>query len=74
MRSHHARIKFIERLGFCIFVEKDGTQAFGGSRTQIQRYNDDELIELNNPQQPLPLHNGDIIILGKSVEILFLDE
>ena len=69
VRSHHARIEFVEGFGFCLFVERDGTQAFGGSRTQLLHPNGLPTDELNNPQQPVRLRNGDVIVLGKAVEI-----
>ena len=69
VRSHHAHIEYINALGFCMFVDKDGSQVFGGSRTQIQRLGAKEPLELNNPQQPVLLKDGDVIILGKSVEL-----
>ena len=69
VRSHHAHIEYINALGFCLFVEKDGTQVFGGSRTQIKRRGVEDPLELNNPQQPVPLRDGDVIVLGKNVEL-----
>ncbi len=69
VRSHHAYIEYLKGVGFCLFVEKDGTQIYDDSRTQIHRVNEKELLELNNPMQPIPLHDGDIIVLGKSVKL-----
>ena len=69
VRSHHAYIEYLKDVGFCLFVEKDGTQIYGGSRTQICRANEKEPLELNNPMQPIPLHDSDIIVLGKSVKL-----
>ena len=71
VRSNHARIAYIGKLGFCLFVERDGTQVFEGSRTQL-RHADGTLEELNNPQLPVPLRNGDVIVLGKSVELEYI--
>ena len=73
VRSRHARIKYFAKAGFCLFVERDGTQAFGGSRTQL-RHPNGNVEDLNNPQQPVPLRDGDVIVLGKSVELLFETE
>lgn len=69
VRSHHAYIEYLKDFGFCLFVEQNGTQIFGKSRTQICRANEKYTLELNNPMQPIPLHDGDIIVLGKSVEL-----
>lgn len=69
VRSHHAYIEYCQGLGFCLFVEKDGTRIFGGSRTQVSRDRGKELIGLETIGQPVPLRNGDVIILGKSVEL-----
>lgn len=68
VRSHHAYIKHVDGVGFCLFVEADGTRVFGNSRTQLRR--NGSMMELDNPQQPVPLHNGDVIVLGKSVELI----
>ena len=70
VRSHHARIEYMGDHGFRFFVEQDGTYSVG-SRTQIRRKGMAELIELNNPRQAFELKDGDVIILGKNVELLW---
>lgn len=70
VRSHHARIEFMGKHGFRLIVEPDGTYSVG-SRTQIRRSGMPSLIELNNPSQPVQLLDGDVIILGKNVELLW---
>ena len=70
VRSHHARIEYLGERGFRFFVETDGTYSVG-SRTQIRRKGMADPIEMNNPHQAFPLQDGDVIILGKNVELLW---
>lgn len=67
VRSRHVNIAFVGGVGFCLFVEYDGTRVFGNSRTQLLRNGD--VLELDNPKQAVPLRDGDVIVLGKSVEL-----
>lgn len=71
-RTRHAQIHFHANMGFYLLVEKDGSQVHGGSRTQIRRKGKN--IEVRNLQVPYRLYDDDVIILGKSVELLFSEE
>lgn len=64
----HARIGYLEELGFYLQPEESGCLA-GGNRTRIIRGND--LIDLENTLRTEPLRNGDIIELAKSVYLKF---
>ena len=64
----HAYISFDEERGFCLHVERGGTRN-AQKRTHI--YRNGETIELNNTLISEVLHDGDRIILSKSVHLLF---
>lgn len=64
----HANISFSEEFGFMLNVEPSGTR-MAKKRTHIYRGN--EKIELNNTLAPVPLKDGDYIILSKFVHLLF---
>lgn len=64
----HANISYSEDLGFLLNVEYGGSRA-AQKRTYIHRGN--EKIELNNTLVPVPLRNGDYIVLSKYVYLLF---
>lgn len=64
----HAYISFEEESGFVLHAEWGGTRA-AQKRTHVQRGN--EIIELNNVLVPVPLRNGDHIVLSKYVHLLF---
>ena len=64
----HANISYSEELGFLLNVEYGGSRA-AQKRTYIHRGN--EKIELNNTLVPVPLRNGDYIVLSKYVYLLF---
>lgn len=72
VRSAHARIEYTP-MGFCLFVEKDGTRTFGESRTQLVRFGQ-RVIEIDNPLVPYRLQSGDTIILGKTVYLVFTEK
>lgn len=65
----HARIGFSEKFGFYLQVERDGTRLMG-KRTRIFR--GEEKVECDNPSAKIPLQSGDLIELGKSVVLKFL--
>lgn len=64
----HANISYSEDWGFLLNVEYGGSRA-AQKRTYIHRGN--EKIELNNTLIPVPLRNGDYIVLSKYVYLLF---
>lgn len=64
----HANITFSEDYGFVLNVEFGGTRA-AQKRTHIQRGS--EKIELDNTLIPVPLKDGDYIVLSKYVHLLF---
>lgn len=64
----HANITYSEDYGFVLHVEFGGTRA-AQKRTHIQRGS--EKIELDNTLIPVPLKDGDYIILSKYVHLLF---
>ena len=66
----HAHIGFSELVGFYLQVEIGGSR-LSGSRTRIFR--GEEKIEVENPHVKEPLHDGDLIELGKAV-LLKYDE
>ena len=65
----HANISFSKDHGFLLNVEERGTRTYGKNRTQVQRGG--EMNELNNPRTSFPLKDGDYIILGNCVHLLF---
>lgn len=67
----HAHIGYSEHIGFYLQVERDGTRLMG-KRTRIFR--GEEKIECDNPLAPIPLHNGDLIELGKAVVLQFVQQ
>lgn len=64
----HAYISFSDEYGFILNVELGGTRA-ARKRTHIHRGS--EKIELDNILIPVPLRDGDYIILSKYVHLLF---
>lgn len=64
----HANITFSEDYGFILHVEFGGTRV-AQKRTHIQR--GCEKIELDNTLIPVPLKDGDYIVLSKYVHLLF---
>lgn len=70
VRSHHAFIEFHKKYGFCLVVQRDGSRILEGSRTQI-KHKDGRITELDTLGMPVPLTDGDVIILGKNVELEF---
>ena len=60
----HARIGYSENIGFYLQVEYGGSR-LSGNRTRIFR--DEEKIEVENVDMKEPLHDGDLIELGKAV-------
>lgn len=64
----HARIGYSENIGFYLQVEFGGSR-LSGNRTRIFR--DEEKIEVENVDMKHPLHDGDIIELGKAVLLQF---
>ena len=64
----HAHIGFSDKYGFYLQVEPDGTRLMG-KRTRIFR--GEEKIECDNPHVKVPMHNGDMIELGKAVVLRF---
>lgn len=67
----HAHIGYSETIGFYLQVEYGGSR-ISGSRTRIFRGN--EKIELDNTLTKEPLHDGDLIELGKSVMLVYNEE
>ncbi len=64
----HAHISFSETYGFMLNMEVGGSRE-ASKRTHIQR--GEELIELTNTLVPMPLKDGDFIVLSKNVHLLF---
>ena len=64
----HARIGYAENIGFFLQVEYGGSR-LSGNRTRIFR--DEEKIEVENVEVKVPLHDGDLIELGKAVVLKF---
>ena len=64
----HARIGFSEIIGFFLQVEWGGSR-LAGNRTRVFR--GDKKIEVENVEVKVPLQDGDIIELGKSVSLQF---
>lgn len=64
----HAFISYSEEYGFLLNVEHGGSR-MAQKRTHI--YRGVEKIELNNVLIPVPLHDGDYIVLSKNVHLLF---
>jgi len=64
----HANITYSEDYGFVLHVEFGGTRA-AQKRTHIQRGS--EKIELDSTLIPVPLKDGDYIVLSKYVHLLF---
>ena len=64
----HARIGFSEALGFYLQVEFGGS-ILNQSRTRV--YRDGEWIEVVSMEQMVPLHDNDLIELGKAVVLQF---
>lgn len=68
---NHAHINYREKDGFRLFVDSGGTSA-AFKRTYIQR--GENIIKLENTMVPVPLLDGDIIILSKNVYLMFNKE
>lgn len=66
-----ARIGFNDQIGFYIQVEYEGSR-LGGNRTRI--YRNAGIIDLDNPAIQEPLHDGDIIELGKAVLLEYKEQ
>lgn len=66
----HAHIGFSEKYGFYLQVDIGGSRAHLGSRTQVFR-GENTPIEVENIDLPVPLQNGDFIVLGKQVMLHF---
>lgn len=64
----HARIGYSENIGFYLQVEFGGSR-LSGNRTRLFR--DEEKIEVENVDMKHPLHDGDLIELGKAVLLQF---
>ena len=64
----HARIGYAENIGFYLQVELGGSR-LSGNRTRIFRGEDK--IEVENVEVKEPLHDGDLIELGKAVVLKF---
>ena len=65
----HAHISFLEKYGFCLYVDPKGTR-LAKKRTRILRGVNQKL-EMDNPLLPEPLMDGDVIELSKSVLLKF---
>ena len=65
----HAHIGYSDKYGFYLQVETGGSRVYSG-RTQIIR-GDNALIEVENLELPIPLMNGDYIVLSKAVTLRF---
>ena len=66
----HARIGYSENIGFYLQVEYGGSR-LSGNRTRIFRGEDK--IEVENIEVKEPLHDGDLIELGKAVVLKFIE-
>ena len=66
----HARIGYSDNVGFYLQVEYSGSR-LSGNRTRIFR--GEEKIEVENVEVKEPLHNGDLIELGKAVVLKFVE-
>ena len=67
----HAHIEYKKSVGFVLFVDEGGTK-ISGKRTRIQRQGEKEPIDLGSDTKNFfPLHDGDIIELGKEVYLKF---
>ena len=64
----HARIGYAENIGFYLQVEYGGSR-LSGNRTRIFR--EEDKIEVENVEVKEPLHDGDLIELGKAVVLRF---
>lgn len=67
----HAYITYSDHGGFLLHVEHGGTRA-AGKRTHI--YRGGEPMEMLSPMVPIPLKDGDYIVLSKFVHLLFSQE
>lgn len=65
----HAHIGFSDKYGFFLQVEAGGSRVYSG-RTQILR-KDKAPIEVENLELPIPLENGDLIVLSKAVVLRY---
>lgn len=66
----HARLGYSNQIGFYLQVEFGGSR-LSGNRTRILRA--DQIIEAENTEVKIPLHNGDLIELGKAVLLLYTE-
>lgn len=66
----HAKIGFSDSIGFYLQVENGGSR-LSGNRTRIFR--DERTIELESTEVKEPLHNGDLIELGKAVVLKYVE-
>ena len=66
----HARIGYAEIIGFYLQVEFGGSR-LSGNRTRIIR--GENKIEVENVEVKEPLHDGDLIELGKAVVLQFIE-
>ncbi len=66
----HARIVFKEGAGFCLQALAGGCRPLGGGCTKVFR-NGIEVSELRDISMLFPLHEGDLIELGKTVLLKF---
>lgn len=66
----HAKIGFSENIGFYLQVENGGSR-LSGNRTRIFR--DEKIIEMESTEVKEPLHDGDLIELGKAVVLKFVE-
>ncbi len=64
----HAHISFSDKYGFMLYVEQGGTR-MNGLRTHVIRGERD--IEVDDAYAPVPLQDGDYIVLSRNVHLLF---
>ena len=67
----HAHISYDNKIGFLLYVEDGGTTR-SGKRTAILR--NDDTIRLESINAPIPLQDGDIIVLSKNVYLIFNED
>lgn len=66
----HAHIDYTDKNGFVLVVEPNGTRQ-RGKRTEVIRHGDGTVLELDSPLVPVPLYDGDCIVLNRAVRLAF---
>lgn len=66
---NHAHISYSEKHGFMLYVDEGGLRR-SGKRTSVARGEGDS-VNIEDTLIPLPLKDGDVIVLSKAVRLLF---